>query len=42
MEKMYGSSRNLSDRVVEISDYLGENDHPDYGRPQNKIKRGRR
>ena len=39
---MYGSSRNICDRVVEIGEYSGENDHPDFRRPANKLKRGRR
>ena len=42
--KMYGSSRNIggNNRVVEISDYNGENDHPDFGKAKDKLKRGRR
>ena len=39
---MYGSSRNVCDRVVEISDYNCENEHPDFGKPKHKLKRGRR
>ena len=41
---MYGSSRNIggNNRVVEISDYNGENDHPDFGKAKDKLKRGRR
>ena len=39
---MYGSSRNMCERVVEISDYNCENEHPDFGKPKHRIKRGRR
>ena len=40
---MYGSSRNINDtRVVEIGVHNFENEHPDYKKPNNKLKRGRR
>ena len=41
--KMYRSSNNISDnQVVEIGDHNFENEHPDYRKPNNKLKRGRR
>lgn len=39
---MYRSNRSICERVVEISDYNCENEHPDFGRTKNKLKRGRR
>ena len=41
--KMYRSSNNISDnQVVEIGDHNFENEHPDFRKPNNKLKRGRR
>ena len=41
--KMYRSSDNISDnQVVEIGDHNFENEHPDFRKPNNKLKRGRR
>ena len=40
---MYRSSNNISDnQVVEIGDHNFENEHPDFRKPNNKLKRGRR
>ena len=41
--KMYRSSHNISDnQIVEIGDHNFENEHPDFRKPNNKVKRGRR